>query len=182
LLKKLYFTIIDSLGIDDEFAIYVRFASMVRYAQQMEFLSEASERSIERRATMKKLVVLLLALTLVFASLGGAQAEEQTTLNLWHRWSGTNEAILNQCIEQFEAQNPGIKIEVTAKAGEYFELLQSMIADAAAGNPKPDVFVAATTCSTTSHSEMAPTPVEQLTETPPPLRRCTPTSRPKCSR
>lgn len=112
---------------------------------------------------MKKLVVLLLALTLVFASLGVAQAEEQTTLNLWHRWSGTNEAILNQCIEQFEAQNPGIKIEVTAKAGEYFELLQSMIADAAAGNPKPDVFVGGYNLLNYIASEMAPTPVEQLT-------------------
>lgn len=112
---------------------------------------------------MKKMLVMVLAVTLVLSSFSIAFAEEQTTLNLWHRWSGTNEEILSQCVTQFEAQNPGINIEITAKAGEYFELLQSMIADAAAGNPKPDVFVGGYNLLNYIANEMGPTPVDQLT-------------------
>lgn len=112
---------------------------------------------------MRRFLVFALALALVLSATSFASAEGQTTLNLWHRWSGKNEEILNQCIAQFEAQNPGINIEVTAKAGEYFELLQSMIADAAAGNPKPDVFVGGYNLLNYIAREMNPTPVDQLT-------------------
>ena len=112
---------------------------------------------------MKKLLVLVIALTMVLSSIGVASAQEQTTLNLWHRWSGTNEEILNQCVAQFEAKNPGIKIEITAKAGEYFELLQSMIADAAAGNEKPDIFVGGYNLLNYIANEMDPVNVDQLT-------------------
>ncbi len=112
---------------------------------------------------MKKLLVLVIALTMVLSSIGVASAQEQTTLNLWHRWSGTNEEILNQCVAQFEAKNPGVKIEITAKAGEYFELLQSMIADAAAGNEKPDIFVGGYNLLNYIANEMDPVNVDQLT-------------------
>lgn len=112
---------------------------------------------------MKKMLVMVLALALVLSSFSIAFAQEQTTLNLWHRWSGKNEEILNQCIAQFEAKNPDVNIEVTAKAGEYFELLQSMIADAAAGNPKPDIFVGGYNLLNYIAKEMEPTNVDALT-------------------
>jgi multiple sugar transport system substrate-binding protein len=108
-------------------------------------------------------MVMVLTLALLLTSFSIAFAQEQTTLNLWHRWSGKNEEILNQCIAQFEAKNPDINIEVTAKAGEYFELLQSMIADAAAGNPKPDIFVGGYNLLNYIAKEMEPTPVDSLT-------------------
>ena len=63
---------------------------------------------------MKKLLVVVLALLIALSACSFAMAEEQVTLNLWHRWSGKNEEILNECVKQFEAQNPGIKIEITA--------------------------------------------------------------------
>lgn len=112
---------------------------------------------------MKKLFVMVLVLAMVLPLFGVAFAQDQVTINLWHRWSGKNEEILNQCIAQFEAQNPGINIEVTAKAGEYFELLQSMIADAAAGNPKPDIFVGGYNLLNYIANELDPTNVDQLT-------------------
>ena len=111
---------------------------------------------------MKKLMVILLALVIAVSSASFALAEEQTTITLWHRWSGTNEEILNQCVAQFEEQNPGIKFEITAKAGEYFELLQSMIADAAAGNEKPDIFVGGYNLLNYIASELQPTNVDEL--------------------
>ena len=111
---------------------------------------------------MKKLLVVVLALLLALPTCGVAMAEEEVTLTLWHRWSGKNEEILNECVAQFEAQNPGIKIEVTGKAGEYFELLQSMLADAAAGNDKPDIFVGGYNLLNYIASEMDPTNVDEL--------------------
>ena len=112
---------------------------------------------------MKKFLVMLLLAAMLVSSLGIAFAQEQVTVNLWHRWSGKNEEILSQCVTQFEANNPGINIEITAKAGEYFELLQSMIADAAAGNPKPDIFVGGYNLLNYISNELDPTNVDQLT-------------------
>lgn len=112
---------------------------------------------------MKKFLSILLAVVLLLTLLGSVLAENgPTTIRLWHRWSGTNEQILNQCIEAFEAQNPNVKIEITAKAGEYFELLQNMIADTAAGNPKPDIFVGGYNLLNYIALEMEPTNVDLL--------------------
>ena len=111
---------------------------------------------------MKKILVMVFVLMLVLSSVGFASAQEQTTVNLWHRWSGKNDEILNQCVAQFEAKNPGINIEITAKAGEYFELLQSMIADAAAGNEKPDIFIGGYNLLNYVANELDPTNVDTL--------------------
>lgn len=110
---------------------------------------------------MKKLLTCMLVLALSLSLVGAASAE-QVSINLWHRWSGTNEEILNQCIADFEALNPDIRVEVTAKAGEYFELLQSMIADAAAGNEKPDIFVGGYNLLNYIAYELDPTNVDEL--------------------
>jgi multiple sugar transport system substrate-binding protein len=111
---------------------------------------------------MKKVLSFLLVLMLGLSCLSFAAADETTTITLWHRWSGANETILNQCVEEFMAENPDIKIEVVAKAGEYFELLQSMIADAAAGNDKPDVFVGGYNLLNYIAEELEPTTVDEL--------------------
>ena len=99
---------------------------------------------------MKKFFAMLLAVVMLASCAGFAMADEPTTITVWHRWSGSNEAFLNEVLDAFQAEHPEVKIEVSAKAGEYFELLQSMIADAAAGNPCRISSWAATTCSTTS--------------------------------
>ena len=111
---------------------------------------------------MKKVLACILALALVFLMSCAALAQEQTTIKLWHRWSGNNEEILARMVSEFEAANPGIKVEITAKAGEYFELLQSMIADAAAGNDLPDVFIGGYNLLNYIATELNPTPVDQL--------------------
>lgn len=111
---------------------------------------------------MKKLIALFLTLMLVFSVAAIAQADEEVTISLWHRWSGTNEKILQECVDKFMADNPGIKIDVVAKAGEYFELLQSMISDAAAGNAKPDIFVGGYNLLNYIAEELDPTDVADL--------------------
>jgi multiple sugar transport system substrate-binding protein len=85
-------------------------------------------------------LLLILLVTPVFAG-GEKEASGTTKISLWHRWSGDNEKFLQQTVDAFTAKNPDIEIEVVTKAGEYMELLQSMIADMAAGNTPPDIFV-----------------------------------------
>ena len=77
---------------------------------------------------MKKFFAMLLAVVMLASCASFAMADEPTTITVWHRWSGSNEAFLNEVLDAFQAEHPEVKIEVSAKAGEYFELLQSMIA------------------------------------------------------
>lgn len=113
---------------------------------------------------MKKVLSLVLSiclmLTMCFASV--AEAEDSVTINLWHRWSSSTEQALLNVIAGFEATHPNIHVEVTAKSGEYFALLQSMIADAAAGNDLPDVFVGGYNLLNYIATELKPTAIDQL--------------------
>ena len=111
---------------------------------------------------MKKIVSFVLVLMLGLSCLSFAAAEEPTTITLWHRWGGANEKILNQCVQEFMAENPDIKVDVIAKPGIYFDLLQSMIADAAAGNEKPDIFVGSYNLLNYIAEELVPTTVDEL--------------------
>lgn len=112
---------------------------------------------------MKKILAILLMVTLTLSlSLSVALAEEKRTVTLWHRWSGNNEAILKEVVEAFEAQNPDIRVEITGKSGQYFDLLQQMLADAAAGLPRPDVFVGGYNLLNYIATEMNPVPSNEL--------------------
>ncbi len=110
---------------------------------------------------MKKLFVLILTLALLLPIVP-TSAEAPVTLNLWHRWGGKNEEMLGTICADFMAEHPEIKIEITAKAGEYYELLQSMIADAAAGNEVPDIFVGGYAMLNYIASEMNPVAIDRL--------------------
>lgn len=110
---------------------------------------------------MKKLFTLILALMLLLPVLPAA-AEQPVKLNLWHRWGGNNEALVTEVVNMFRAEHPEIEVEITAKAGEYYELLQSMIADAAAGNEVPDIFVGGYAMLNYIATEMNPVMVDKL--------------------
>jgi len=91
---------------------------------------------------MKKFIAVILAAILVMTLATAASAEQpKQKLLLWHRWSGTLENLVAECVDAFEKANPDIDVEIVSKTGEYFNMLQSMIADAAAGNPSPDIFI-----------------------------------------
>lgn len=115
---------------------------------------------------MKRILVLslcmMLALSSVFA--GGSSEKESgpITLQVWHRWSGDSEARLNEIVDNFEAANPDIKIEVTAKPGEYIDLLQQMIADLAAGNNPPDVLMGGFNLMNYIATELKPNHIDDI--------------------
>lgn len=87
---------------------------------------------------------------------------EEVTIKLWHRWSAGTEEALMTLIDEFETAYPNIHVEVTAKSGEYFALLQSMIADAAAGNDLPDVFIGGYNLLNYIATELNPTNIDEL--------------------
>jgi len=112
---------------------------------------------------MKKLLSLMLAAALLLSVFAmTAVAEEKKTLSVWHRWSGSTEAALLEVIDMYKAAYPDVEVDVTAKSGEYFELLQSMIADAAAGNPLPDVFIGGYNLLNYIATELKPTTIDAL--------------------
>lgn len=92
------------------------------------------------KKTLATILTLAMGLTLLFSTVGIA-AQPKEKLLLWHRWSGTLESLVAECVDAFEAENPDIEVEIVSKTGEYFNMLQSMIADAAAGNQSPDIFI-----------------------------------------
>jgi len=114
----------------------------------------------------KTLAILMLVMVLIPASLfaaGNAEAESSVAnITLWHRWSGANKDYLQQVVDSFMAKNPDIQIEVVAKPGEYMELLQSMIADLAAGNTPPDMFVGGYNLLEYIASELKPNEINKM--------------------
>ena len=111
---------------------------------------------------MKKLLSIILVLIMALAALPALAQEEPVTLTLWHRWSGPNEAALLEIIAAFEEANPNVKIDVTGKPGEYFELLQKMIADLAAGVQPPDIFVGGYNLLNYITTELDPVTIDQI--------------------
>ena len=112
---------------------------------------------------MKKILSLCIALAILMTVLAvPAMAESKKTISVWHRWSGGTEAALLEVIDMYRAAHPDVDVQVTAKSGEYFELLQSMIADAAAGNPLPDVFIGGYNLLNYIASELKPVVLEDL--------------------
>lgn len=116
---------------------------------------------------MKKLLITALLLSLTMFAFAGGQSDSSKTsgvteLQLWHRWSGANEKALDDVVAAFMAENPDVVIETTAKPGEYMELLQKMIADVAAGNNPPELFVGGYNLMNYIYTEMEPTLIDKI--------------------
>ncbi|MFH1879235.1 MAG: sugar ABC transporter substrate-binding protein [Bacillota bacterium] len=86
---------------------------------------------------MKKLVALLLTVTMLLTLASIAFAEDVTLTYAHFSGAGQQEETLKQMIEVFESKNPGIKIDVQLTGfGDHFTVLATKIA----GGNAPDVF------------------------------------------
>ncbi|HEX5133571.1 MAG TPA: extracellular solute-binding protein [Candidatus Krumholzibacteria bacterium] len=79
-----------------------------------------------RRARIAARITLCLACTLVLASCGGKKPSEGVTIRFWQFW---DLAVMQPIVDEFEAQNPGIHVEMeqlTWKSG--LEKIQAAVA------------------------------------------------------
>ena len=86
---------------------------------------------------MKKLVSLVLAISMLLALVSVAYAEDVTITYACFSASGAQEETLKKMVEVFESKNPGIKVDVQLTGyGDYFTTLATKVA----GGNAPDVF------------------------------------------
>ena len=57
---------------------------------------------------MRRCFAVVLTAVLALSLFIPAAAQEQVTLNLWHRWGGGNEALVQQVVDAFMAVNPDV--------------------------------------------------------------------------
>ena len=90
-------------------------------------------------STLRKLLAVVLACTLLFSACAALAEGETVTINFWHHYSAQsaeNETLMNVLIPAFEAENPGIK--VNAVSHEWAELHDKVLVSANS-NALPDV-------------------------------------------
>ena len=90
-------------------------------------------------STLRKLLAVVLACTLLLSACVALAEGETVTINFWHHYSAQsaeNETLMNVLIPAFEAENPGIK--VNAVSHEWAELHDKVLVSANS-NALPDV-------------------------------------------
>ncbi|MBK9121651.1 MAG: ABC transporter substrate-binding protein [Chloroflexi bacterium] len=85
---------------------------------------------------MRKLTVSLLLIVLL-ALFGVAAAQDDVvTLEFWGGWTGPDGAIMQQLVDQYNAENPGVQVNLTVQ--QWSPLFDAFIAAASAGT-SPDI-------------------------------------------
>ena len=90
-------------------------------------------------STLRKLLAVVLACTLLLSACAALAEGETVTINFWHHYSAQsaeNETLMTVLIPAFEAENPGIK--VNAVSHEWAELHDKVLVSANS-NALPDV-------------------------------------------
>ncbi len=88
---------------------------------------------------LTKIVSLALSLVMLWSLCAGAAAEEAIELDVWYALSGTSGEAFLSIVEDFNAQNTGIKI-TTSYSGGYNDTA-TKITGALASNSTPDVLI-----------------------------------------
>lgn len=84
---------------------------------------------------MRKLSLILVVLALL-TSAGMSGAQDVVTLEFWGGWTGPDGAIMQQLVDQYNAENPGVQVTLTVQA--WSPLFDAFIAAASAGE-SPDI-------------------------------------------
>ncbi|MBC6954940.1 MAG: ABC transporter substrate-binding protein [Chloroflexi bacterium] len=84
---------------------------------------------------MRKLTVSLLLIVLL-ALFGVASAQDVVTLEFWGGWTGPDGAIMQKLVDQYNAENPGVHVNLTVQ--QWSPLFDAFIAAASAGT-SPDI-------------------------------------------
>ncbi len=91
------------------------------------------------------IVILLFFLILQSLGAGGqkeAAVEEKIELELWHRWSGARQEILQEIVDTYNSSGSDITAKDVSVGGTYLEICQKVVAQKAAGKRPPDLILA----------------------------------------
>lgn len=84
---------------------------------------------------MRKLSILLIAV-LAIMSVGLTTAQDVVELEFWGGWTGPDGDVMRSIVEQYNAENPGVQVNLTIQ--QWSPLFDTFIASASAGE-SPDI-------------------------------------------
>ena len=64
---------------------------------------------------MRKLSLILVVLALL-TGIGLSGAQDVVTLEFWGGWTGPDGAIMQQLVDKYNAENPGVQVTLTVQA------------------------------------------------------------------
>jgi len=86
----------------------------------------------------------LLSFLMVFAvacSFSVALAKNPVEIDIWHRWYGLHNKLMQEMIDNFHGKYPEIKVNNVSVPGEYVDLEAKVLAKYAAGEEPPSILV-----------------------------------------
>lgn len=92
-----------------------------------------------KKHSVKTFLGICILLSLVLSCAVVTSAGEVVEIEFWHRWTGGHNEQLQQIIDDFNAQNPSIRVKNVPSPGEYLPLLQRILTKLAAGEAPPDM-------------------------------------------
>lgn len=81
-------------------------------------------------------VSLLFVIFALLTSISAVNSQDVVTLEFWGGWTGPDGAIMQQLVDQYNEENPGVQVNLTIQA--WSPLFDAFIASAAAGQ-SPDI-------------------------------------------
>jgi multiple sugar transport system substrate-binding protein len=70
-----------------------------------------------------------------------ALAKNPVEIEIWHRWYGGHNELMQEIIDNFHAKHPGITVKNVSVPGEYVDLETKVLARFAAGEEPPSILV-----------------------------------------
>ena len=115
-----------------------------------------SRRSVLSRVMCVAVVVLSCALTPPAAHAAKIEIE------VWHRWTGAQQEVLQEVLKRFEAKQADIAVKDVSVSGEYVDLMQKILARYAAKQTPPDVLLPGYNFFNYTIQELHPTPIDEV--------------------
>lgn len=103
-------------------------------------------RQDQRANSRVRMLAFLVGLGLLAAACGPAAApqpaaDQPVEIELWHRFGGAHQKVLQEVIAAFQSQNPRITVKEESVGGQYIELVQKVAARVAARQDPPTMIL-----------------------------------------
>jgi multiple sugar transport system substrate-binding protein len=83
-------------------------------------------------------------------------------IEIWHRWTGPQQEILQEALKGFQLKQPEISVKDIPVPGEYVDLMQKVLARYAAKQTPPDVLLPGYNFFNYTVRELRPIPIDEV--------------------